>query len=469
MIPEILSRLAPLRTAFFRSDTFVWFVLFILAMSCRRDTAGVTSMVRALSLKPAAYHAFLGMLASPAVDAQELTSAWVTTVLAMHEKTTVRVNGRHVLLGDGLKVPKEARKMPGVKALHQESNNNSKPPWVMAHSFQVLALLVGDPKGTTFATPLTSRIHEGVKLTNRDKRTLQEKFCIMTHDTWPTLPAYLVADSYYSCGYMARFLVEDLDIHLVTRADTSAVAYRIPETDAKKRRGRKRKYGVKVKLKEGFTTRRMTDIPSPVYRDERTKLRYWLEDLIWKPYGGIVRFVGVDYPGHGRLILMTTDLTLSAVDIIRLYGFRMKIEVSFKAAVHDVGTYAYHHWTQVMPPLRRGQGTQHLHHRPKEERERIVAKLKQCERHVQCGVIAQGLLQHLAVNHTKEVWGQFRGWLRTIRPGLLPSEGVTLVAMQSEYREFLLGLRGESGVEKMLLEMLDTEQLDNIELLQMRS
>ena len=35
------------------------------------------------------------------------------------------VNGRLLLVGDGLKVPKEGRKMPAVKKLHQESSAHS--------------------------------------------------------------------------------------------------------------------------------------------------------------------------------------------------------------------------------------------------------------------------------------------------------------------------------------------------------
>jgi hypothetical protein len=36
-----------------------------------------------------------------------------------------RVNGRRVLVGDGIKVAKSGKKMPGVKLLHQQSD--SKP------------------------------------------------------------------------------------------------------------------------------------------------------------------------------------------------------------------------------------------------------------------------------------------------------------------------------------------------------
>jgi hypothetical protein len=38
-----------------------------------------------------------------------------------------------ILVGDGVKQYKEARKMPGVKKLHQESGNSSKGEYIFGH------------------------------------------------------------------------------------------------------------------------------------------------------------------------------------------------------------------------------------------------------------------------------------------------------------------------------------------------
>lgn len=46
------------------------------------------------------------------------------------------------------------------------------------------------------------------------------------------------------------------------------------------------------------------------------------------------------------------------------------------------------------------------------------------------GCIAQGLLQHLAFNHTAEAWRCFRSWLRTMNPAMPPSELIVASALR---------------------------------------
>ena len=66
--------------------------------------------------------------------------------------------------------------MPAVKKLHQSSANNSKAPYIFGHSFQALGLLACGPLGQPLCVPQTSRIHEGVWFSNRDRRTWSDKF-----------------------------------------------------------------------------------------------------------------------------------------------------------------------------------------------------------------------------------------------------------------------------------------------------
>ena len=84
-----------------------------------------------------------------------------------------------------------------------------------------------------------------------------------------------------------------------------------------------------------------------------------------------------------------------------------------------------------MKPLRRGSGDQYLHRASDDYRAAIRRKLRAYHLYVQLGCIAQGLLQHLAINHTAQVWHSFRSWLRTMNPAMPPSELIVASALRS--------------------------------------
>jgi hypothetical protein len=51
-------------------------------------------------------------------------------------------------------VSKEAQKMPGVKKLHQESENSGKPPYIYGHHHGVLGILAGWVKKNLLYSPM---------------------------------------------------------------------------------------------------------------------------------------------------------------------------------------------------------------------------------------------------------------------------------------------------------------------------
>ena len=114
-----------LRSACARTRTFLWMSLCLAGMTVRRDLLGVTSIVRALGLEPACYDRLLDLFHSSALNLDKLTCAWCALVFRL-DPGILRVNGRPVLVGDGIKVAKAGRKMPGVKKLHQQSESNNK-------------------------------------------------------------------------------------------------------------------------------------------------------------------------------------------------------------------------------------------------------------------------------------------------------------------------------------------------------
>ena len=196
--------------------------------------------------------------------------------------------------------------------------------------------------------------------------------------------------------------------HLISRAKSNAVAY-LPVPEPQRRgKGRSRVYGEKVRLKDlANDDRAFSSAPSPVYGENNVTLRYCVLDFVWRPAGSMVRFVIVHHPQRGTIFLLCADLTLDPLQILTLYGYRFKIELGFGQAVHVMGAYAYHFWMAGMLPIRRGGGDQYLHRTSDDYRAGVRRKLRAYHVPVQLGAIAQGLLQHLAINHTAEVWCGF--------------------------------------------------------------
>jgi hypothetical protein len=107
----------------------------------------------------------------------------------------------------------------------------------------------------------------------------------------------------------------------------------------------------------------------------------------------VVRFVVVVHPTRGSSILMSSDTTLEARDMIHIYGLPFKNEFNFRQSVHVIGGFGYHFWMKMMKLLRKRNGDQYWHRGSKSYRDAVARKVKAYHVFVMARIVAQGVLQ----------------------------------------------------------------------------
>jgi len=152
MINEISRILLEFRSCFRRKAAFNWFVIIVVGFIVRLDHYGVSSFVRWLYIKPSLYTSLLSFFRASSWKVKDIMCRWWQIVLS--GCPLIHIDGRLLLAGDGIKISKEAEKMPVIKRLHQESDNSGKPAYIYGHHWGVIGILAGWVKKNILYPPL---------------------------------------------------------------------------------------------------------------------------------------------------------------------------------------------------------------------------------------------------------------------------------------------------------------------------
>ena len=127
-----------------------------------------------------------------------------------------------------------------------------------------------------------------------------------------------------------------------------------------------------------------------------------------------VLFVLTQLPSGKRIILLSSDRSLTGAEVIEAYGWRFKIEVSFRTLVHLLGGFAYRFWLKSMERASTWPQNLRLKDYPETIRTQISAKVEAFERFINLNALALGLLQVLALEMPKTIWQHFPFWFRSL-------------------------------------------------------
>lgn len=450
---EIFPFIFSLRGAFKDKRCFNWSCVVIMAFCMGLGpSGGVTEIVRCLSLSPHVYTSLLDFFTSSAIFVEKLPTLLLQALI--NKITPVKLGEYHLFAVDEVKHGKEGKRMPAVKLTHQSSDNNSKPSYIMGHSVLCVALMAQGLLDQIVAMPVLVKILGGIKRGPNERKTFVtttvEEIKRLLQDADVT-KAILVADALYCIQTFVKPLML-AGIHIISRVKSNAVAHYLPEFEIKVRRGRKRKYGPKVKIADVLKNVALfTASPSPL-PGETCTIHYLSLLLIPDWLGIVVRYVFVIHPTRGKIALLSTNTNLEVLDVYVAYYRRFQIEMTFKNMIYVIGAFTYRFWSKTMKPIKRKSTGQYLHRATEEYKTAVLTKLRSYHVYLMCAAIACCLNQYLALYHPTKVWKSFNGWLRTINTNASPSVEVTANAMCATLEEFLSSKHVDANLANFISE-----------------
>lgn len=438
---QLLSTFRPL---FARHLPWTMFCAVILGFIGSHHIEAITALCRFWHMGEAGYHQLLHFFHSAAWCLDAVVVYWSRLVMAQHVAVTVQ--GRPVLVGDHTYVVKDARRMPGVVTLHQESDTQSKPTYFRGHQWGLVSLRVGS-LSQAFCLPLEARLHQGCAHVHdgetdaAQQPTLAVRLVAMAlefavrHDT----PSLLVLDAFFAIAPVFHLAASRWSLRLqqpfltiVTRAKKNYVAYEPALPRATPARGRPPTYGKTITLTKVFETHKeqFRTASCLVYGHVET-VSYLTLNLLWKPIQAPLRFVFA-ITSRGPIVLMCSALDSAPLMAIALYCARVRVETLFAMLKGVLGVFPYRFWSKRLPRhARKPTKNATLHTPPTEHLQTVRSTWEACERFVMLGCIAIGLLQLVALQCHAQVWDGFHLFLRT-RSRTLPSERTVKAVLGQE-------------------------------------
>jgi len=473
------STLQEFRSCFTREMTFQWFLIVVVGMLVRSDHQGVTSIVRELLIDPNKYTTLIHFFHSSAWTLERLQQKWIEIIIK--SETIFRLDGLVVLLGDGVKQAKEATRMPGVKKLHQESEDSSKAEYIRGHFFGGIGVLVGGV-AKQFCLPLSLTLHDGVdailgwqnseyKEDSHVSRLVREACKIAQEINEQCL---LLLDRYFLTQPALTSITEaaaknggKAPVILITRPKDNYTAWfkpepqttdapgtgdsanNTPETAKKSKRGRKAKtdkqgdkpkqekppVGDKVKLFDIFRlkAKEFTKTTLTLY-GELEEVSIFSVNLLWgRELHQELCFVFVIRDGVNS-VFVSTALTMDPGRIVELYCYRFKIETFFRAFKQSISGFGYHFWTRRMPAFSIFTSVEAMEHKIQEvaakvSKDSIISTYHAIEGFVMFACVAMGIIQLCSLRFANEINHNEQRWTRTSNKGI-PAEETTIVNLR---------------------------------------
>jgi len=330
----------------FTAPSFVYFRAYVWALMVVESRKCMTRLARCAFFHSRDLSSWERFLAEHRWSLTAVTARLITLVVAKLGDQ-LQVHGAYLLGKDTTLVAKTATRMVGVQQWKDHSDNADRGAYLVGHHGNLVGLL--SPWGTRWLCwPLVMRLVPGLQ----GARQWLGGDAVTPMSFWDAAIAAIlevtrclgaaavrvVADAFYS---KAPFLngLRARGIDVISRLRKDAVGWDDPEPQPPGKRGRKPRYGRKWPLATLLTAQTPTRDRLTLY-GKLTEVVFvvrdvWLRDVAQKVR--VVVLAGAKEP----LILVSTDLALSALQIIEIYGARFSIELTIRDLKQHFGLGDY--------------------------------------------------------------------------------------------------------------------------------
>lgn len=251
-----------------------------------------------------------------------------------------------------------SKKAPCSKIHHEYGNKSNRPTYVRGQNLVFMIASIKVPLVGNIALPLLSRLTPASG--NSDKLKAVKVIWRVLGESFKSIPTYVLMDSWF----MRRTLIEEFNkdsAHVIGQVRRDTALFKQPELKSKPKRGRLRKYGVKVPIsdieKQSFTVKEIK-----LYNRDY-KVHYQSDILMARFLGGkLVRAVwtkleDIETGSTTKMRLMlSTDCDLTPVVIINAYARRWIIESFFHEVKYSWGLHkawqqsrmTFARWVQIL-------------------------------------------------------------------------------------------------------------------------
>ena len=331
----------------FTAPSFAYFRGYVWALMVVEGRKCLTRLARCAFFHQRDLSSWERFLAQHRWSLSAVTERFIALVVTkLGEK--LLVHGTYLLGTDTTLVAKTTKRMLGVQKWKDHSDNADRGAYLVGHHWNLVGL-ISQWETRWLCWPLVMRLVPGLK--GARQWIVGESVELMSF--WDAAIAAIVevrqclghaavrvvADAFYAKAPLFNGLLAR-GIHMISRLRKDAVGWDDPESPPPGgKRGRKPRYGRKWTLASLLTTQTPIRDRLTLY-GKLTEVVFvvravWLRDVTQKVR--VVVLEGAKEP----FLLVSTDLTLSALQIIEIYGARFSIELTIRDLKQHFGLGDY--------------------------------------------------------------------------------------------------------------------------------